>query len=72
MIEFLILIFVTFEVDRLDIVERRSNVYVHISVDDAYSTVLVLWFDLKNVNLEFLSDNLDGYGIALVQTGEVS
>jgi hypothetical protein len=62
----------TFEVGWLDIVEGRSKVYVNISVDDAYGAVLVLWFDLKNVDLELLSENFDGYGIALVQTSEVS
>jgi hypothetical protein len=56
----------------VDIVERRGKVEIDIRIGYTDDSLLVLWCDLKDVYLEFLIENCDGYGVAFVQTSKVS
>jgi hypothetical protein len=57
---------------RLHIVERGCEIDVHVSIDDADGGVLIGGFDFQDVDFELVVEDLDGDGVALVQTGEVS
>lgn len=56
----------------LDVVQGRSKVDVHIGLNDADGIILIFGLDLEDVDVELLAENLDGDGVLLVKTGEVS
>jgi len=56
----------------LYVIQGRSKIDVHISINNANGTVFISWFDLKNIDLKLIFEDLDGYSIALMQAGEVS
>lgn len=57
---------------RLDIIQWRSKVHINISINNAYSSILILRGYLENINLELIIKDLNAYRISFMQAGKVS
>lgn len=56
---------------RLLVVVGRSEVHLDICVDDTDSIIVVLGFDLENVDFVVTVESLNGDGVAHMEAGEV-
>ena len=55
----------------LDVVERRCEIDINVSFDDADGVILIFRFDFQNVYLILFSKNFNRYGIFFMQTCEI-
>jgi len=59
------------ELGGFDVIERRCEIDINISLYDANGIILIFGLDLQNVDLKLFAKNFDGDGIFLMQTCEV-
>ena len=54
------------------IIERRSKINFHISIDDANSIILVFGFYFNDINFEFARKCCNGDSVSFMKTREIS